>query len=190
MLRAINLAHRRREGESQITKTSSVGFPPAATRDAKLLILGSLPGQRSLERQQYYAQPRNAFWTLMGSLFGFDAGACYVDRLQSLNARGVALWDVCASAHRPGSLDQRIELSTVRANDFERFFEMHPDITLICFNGATAASLYQRLVLPRLSVRAAAIASRRLPSTSPAHATLTFAQKQEKWRSALAPFLE
>jgi G:T/U-mismatch repair DNA glycosylase len=78
----------------------------------------------------------------------------------------------------------------VRANDFERFFETHPDIALICFNGAKAASLYQRLVLPRLSVRAAAIASCRLPSTSPAHATLTFAQKQEKWRSALAPFLE
>jgi hypoxanthine-DNA glycosylase len=170
--------------------TYSVGFPPAATCDAKLLILGSLPGQRSLERQQYYAQPRNAFWTLMGRLFGLDADACYADRLQSLNAHGVALWDVCASAHRPSSLDQRIELSTVRANDFERFFEMHPDITLIGFNGATAASLYQRMVLPRLSVRAAAIASRRLPSTSPAHASMTFAQKREKWRSALAPFLE
>ncbi len=170
--------------------THSVGFPPAATTDAKLLILGSLPGQRSLEAQQYYAQPRNAFWTLMGSLFGFDADACYADRLESLNAHGVALWDVCASAYRRGSLDQRIEPSSVRANDFELFFEVHPDIALICFNGAKAASLYRRLVLPRLSVRAAAIASHRLPSTSPAHATLTFAHKQEKWRSALAPFLE
>jgi TDG/mug DNA glycosylase family protein len=170
--------------------TVSFGFPAAASPDAKLLILGSLPGRRSLEVQQYYAQPRNAFWPLMGNLLGVDPSACYADRLRGLTTRGVALWDVCASAHRVGSLDQRIELSSVRVNDFELFFETHPKIALICFNGATAASLYQRLVLPTLSIRAAAIASQRLPSTSPAHASLTFAQKQEKWRTALASCLD
>jgi len=168
----------------------SIGFPPVAASGAKLLILGSLPGKRSLEAQQYYAQPRNAFWPLMSSLFGVDADACYADRLRGLNDHGVALWDVCASAERLGSLDQRIELSTVRANDFERFLTEYQEIRLICFNGAKAASLYQRLVLPALSARAAAIPSRRLPSTSPAHASLTFAQKCDHWRSALAPFLE
>ena len=170
--------------------TYSSGFPAAAWPDAKLLILGSLPGRRSLEVQQYYAQPRNAFWPLMSSLLGFDSSLCYADRLHSLNARGVALWDVCASADRVGSLDQRIELSSVRVNDFEVLFETYPKIALICFNGAKAASLYRRLALPTLSVRAAAIASQRLPSTSPAHASLTLAQKLEKWRHALAPCLD
>lgn len=168
----------------------SYGFPPAAAPGVRLLILGSLPGQRSLEAQQYYAQPRNAFWPLTSSLFGVDAHASYAERLSSLNDRGVALWDVCGSAHRRGSLDQRIELQTVRANDFERFFEAYPDIRLICFNGETAARLYRRLVLPGLSARAAAIPALGLPSTSPAHAALTFDQKREKWRSALASFLD
>ncbi len=168
----------------------SYGFPPVAAPGARLLILGSLPGRRSLEAQEYYAQPRNAFWPLMSNLFDVDARASYAERLHSLNDRGVALWDVCGSAHRRGSLDQRIELQTVRANDFEPFFETHRDIRLICFNGARAASLYRRLVLPRLSTRAAAIPSMRLPSTSPAHASLTFDQKLEKWRSARASFLE
>lgn len=167
----------------------SYGFLPVAAPGARLLILGSLPGQRSLEAKEYYAQPRNAFWPLMCSLFGVDPRAAYAERLSILEDRGVALWDVCGSAHRRGSLDQRIELQTVRANDFERFFEAYPDIRLICFNGATAASLYGRLVLPGLSARAAAIPSQRLPSTSPAHAALTFDQKRVKWRSALASFL-
>ena len=170
--------------------TNSYGFPAAAPPDAKLLILGSLPGRRSLEVQQYYAQPRNAFWPMMGDLFGFDPSVCYADRLRSLNSRGVALWDVCASARRVGSLDQRIVAASVCVNDLELFFKTHPKIALICFNGAKAASLYQCLVLPTLSIRAAAIASQRLPSTSPAHAALTFAQKQEKWRSALASYLD
>lgn len=178
------------KGSRRSAMACSIGFPPVAAPGAKLLILGSLPGRRSLEAQQYYAQPRNAFWPLMSSLFGVDADARYVDRLRSLNDRGVALWDVCASAERAGSLDQRIELSTVRVNDFERFLATYQGIGLICFNGAKAASLFQRLVLPGLSARAAAIPMLRLPSTSPAHASLTFAQKREQWRSALAPFLE
>ena len=168
----------------------SVGFPPVAAHGARLLILGSLPGMRSLQAQEYYAQPRNAFWPLMNSLFGVDAHASYGERLRGLNDRGVALWDVCGSARRPGSLDQKIERQSVRTNDFERFFETHRDIALICFNGATAANLYRRLVLPGLSARAAVIPAAQLPSTSPAHAALTFEQKREIWRSALAPFLD
>ncbi len=168
----------------------SYGFPPAAAPGARLLILGSLPGVRSLEAQEYYAQPRNAFWPLMSSLAGVDVRASYAERLRSLNDRGVALWDVCGSACRRGSLDQRIELQTVQANDFEPFLEAYPDIRLICFNGATAASLYRRLVLPGLSTRAATIPLTQLPSTSPAHAALTFDQKRQEWRSALASFLD
>ncbi|OZA12577.1 MAG: DNA-deoxyinosine glycosylase, partial [Hydrogenophilales bacterium 17-62-8] len=81
------------------------GFPPIADAHARILILGSLPGQVSLQRQQYYAQPQNAFWKIMGRLFDAGPELAYAERTQRLVENGIALWDVCASAQRPGSLD-------------------------------------------------------------------------------------
>jgi hypoxanthine-DNA glycosylase len=156
----------------------SSGFPPAARADARLLILGSLPGQRSLQEQQYYAQPRNAFWPLMGRLFDAGPEHAYAERLQRLVESRVALWDVCASANRPGSLDQKIDRSSVTPNDFVSFFENHRGIKLICFNGATAQRLFMDLVAPGLSKP---IPTLRLPSTSPAHASLDFERKLAAW---------
>jgi len=83
----------------------SRGFPPIAAPDARLLILGSLPGQMSLARQQYYAQPQNAFWRIMGVLFGAGLDVPYEQRAGILMANRIALWDVCKTASRPGSLD-------------------------------------------------------------------------------------
>jgi TDG/mug DNA glycosylase family protein len=164
-------------------------FPPAARWDARLLLLGALPGKRSLEAQEYFAHKRNAFWPIMGRLFGFEPDAPYAERLRSLIENRVALWDVCESAHRPGSLDQKIDLATVRANDFAAFLETHPHIELIGFDGATAERIYMRLVLPALNARAASLRSVRLPSTSPAHAAVAFERKLDVWRTALAGFL-
>ncbi|MFY9629412.1 MAG: DNA-deoxyinosine glycosylase [Methylocystis sp.] len=166
-----------RSGGSVVAR--SIGFPPAARGDARLLILGSLPGRMSLERQQYYAQPRNAFWPLMGRLFDAGPEHAYAERLRRLAESRVALWDVCASAKRPGSLDQKIDRSSVTPNDFVSFFEKHRAIKLICFNGATAQRLFMGLVAPGLSKEFPT--TLRLPSTSPAHASLDFERKLAAW---------
>jgi hypoxanthine-DNA glycosylase len=166
---------------------ASVGFAPVARADARVLVLGSLPGQTSLARQQYYAQPRNAFWKITGELFGFDPSLDYDARLRALVAHRVALWDTCAAAVRPGSLDARILRASVVPNDFAPFLQAHPRIRRVCFNGATAASLFERLVLPALPEPLQALPRLRLPSTSPAHAGMSHARKLEAWRAALEP---
>jgi double-stranded uracil-DNA glycosylase len=158
------------------------GFPPIAAPDARLLILGSLPGQASLAAHQYYAQPQNAFWRIMGALFDAGPDIPYAERAERLRASGIALWDVCQSARRPGSLDSAIDLATVVPNDFASFLRTHPRIEWVCTNGATAHRLYRRLVQPGLPLRAQALPLHLLPSTSPAHASLRFASKLERWR--------
>ena len=138
---------------------ASTGFAPVARADARVLVLGSLPGQMSLARQQYYAQPRNAFWKITGELFGFEPSLDYDARLRALVAQRVALWDTCAAAVRPGSLDARILRSSVVPNDFAPFLQAHPQIRRLCFNGATSAALFERLVLPTLAGAAAGAAA-------------------------------
>lgn len=161
------------------------GFPPIADAHARVLILGSLPGQVSLQRQQYYALPQNAFWKIMGRLFGAGPEWSYAERSQRLVRNGVALWDVCAAAHRPGSLDAAIVHSSVVPNDFAAFLASHPGIGLICFNGGKAADLYRRLVLPGLPAVLGAIRTETLPSTSPAHAAMSFEEKLARWAAVL-----
>lgn len=164
----------------------SVGFPPIARRDARVLILGSLPGRASIAAQQYYAQPQNAFWRIMGDSVGAARELPYAERVRRLRDAGIAVWDVCHSARRPGSLDASIRRDSIVPNDFGAFLARHRAIRSILFNGATAEALYRRLVLPRLDARAAAIPGRRLPSTSPAHASLGYAAKLRRWSQALA----
>lgn len=169
-----------------MTMERSFSFPPVAREDARVLILGTLPGQASLKAQQYYAQPQNAFWPLMGALFGAGRDLPYAERLRRLEENRVALWDVCASARRPGSLDHKIDGASVAANDFASFFARRKRIERICFNGATAERLFRKHVAPTLSAQPSTI---RLPSTSPAHAGRSFAQKREAWAAALSDLL-
>lgn len=166
---------------------ASVGFAPVARGDARVLVLGSLPGQMSLARQQYYAQPRNTFWKITGELCGFDPSLDYEARLRALMAHRIALWDTCAAAVRPGSLDARIVRASVVPNDFVPFLRAHPRIRRLCFNGATAAALFEKLVLPSLPEPLRGLRRLRLPSTSPAHAGMSHARKLEAWRAALEP---
>ena len=161
------------------------GFPPIADAHARILILGSPPGQVSLQRQQYYAQPQNAFWKIMGRLFGASPELPYEDRAQDLVRNRIALWDVCAAAQRPGSLDAAIVHSSVVPNDFAAFIATHPHVELICFNGGKAAELYRRLVLPGLPNTRRAIRYATLPSTSPAHAAMPFEEKLTRWAAVL-----
>ena len=159
------------------------GFPPIAAPDARLLILGSLPGQASLAAHQYYAQPHNAFWRIMGELLHFDASTPYERRLGALEAAHIALWDVLHSCHRQGSLDTRIRRDTQVANDFAAFLGSHRRIGRVLFNGAKAQDCFRRHVL--CHGIGACLDYRRLPSTSPANASWSFARKLEAWRSAI-----
>ena len=162
--------------------SKSLGFPPIAAPDARVLILGSLPGQASLAARQYYAQPHNAFWRIMGELFGAGPDVPYDERAARLRASGIALWDVCKAAVRPGSLDAAIDVETVVINDFERFFREHPRIAHVCVNGGTAHRLYVRKVQPILPEPTSSLPLHLLPSTSPAHASLRLVQKLERWQ--------
>jgi hypoxanthine-DNA glycosylase len=161
------------------------GFPAVARADARVLILGSMPGSASLAATRYYAHPRNAFWPIMGTLLGFAATLDYAERLQRLQENGVALWDVAHRCRRPGSLDANIETDSVEANDFPAFFSGHAHVRAVYFNGAAAASLYRRHVLPQLADPWRALPRHTLPSTSPAHAARTCADKLAIWRGIL-----
>jgi hypoxanthine-DNA glycosylase len=130
--------------------THDSGFPPVARRDATVLILGSLPGRKSLQMQQYYAHPQNAFWKLIARIFGAESSLPYTQRLQILTANRIALWDVLEAANRPGSLDSSIVGESARANDFANFFGEHARIRRVYFNGRKAEDLYRRQVLPGL----------------------------------------
>lgn len=157
----------------------SFGFPPISSPSAEVLILGSLPGRLSLERGEYYANPQNVFWKILAARSS-DLPANYAGRVRVLIEHRLALWDVLAAATRSGSLDADISDDAI-PNNFCAFFHAHPSIRLIGFNGATAAKLYERRVLPTLNEAQSSISRTSLPSTSPAHAGLSFAQKVERW---------
>lgn len=167
-------------------KTSRLtGLPPVVAADARLLVLGSMPGSRSLEDQQYYAHPRNAFWPIMGELAGAGPALAYERRLEGLKAAGIALWDVVGQCRRPGSLDSRIEPDSVRANDIGGLLAGCPSLVCIAFNGQAAARLFKQHVVPALGKRYATIERVGLPSTSPAHAAMSVARKTQLWSDAL-----
>jgi TDG/mug DNA glycosylase family protein len=157
----------------------SFGFPPISSPSARVLILGSLPGRLSLERGEYYAHPQNSFWKIVAARVP-DLPSEYAGRVRALIDQRVALWDVLAAATRSGSLDVDIADDAI-PNNFRAFFHAHPEIRLICFNGGTAAKLYERYVVPTLIEAQCAIARATLPSTSPAHAGLPFTQKAARW---------
>jgi hypoxanthine-DNA glycosylase len=163
----------------------SVGFAPIADSRARVLVLGSLPGRKSLDMREYYAQPYNAFWRIMGALFGAERALPYGERLDRLRAHGVAVWDVLAAGEREGSLDSSIVSSTIVVNDFNGFFAQHREIRSIFFNGNTASGLYRRKVRPGLAPQWANLETQALPSTSPAYATLRFEEKLARWSAAL-----
>lgn len=160
-------------------------FAAVVGQDARVLILGSLPGAASLAAGQYYAHPRNAFWPIMAELAGASTTAPYDRRIEQLIAQRVALWDVCATALRAGSLDAAIRADSVSPNDIAGLLRRHADIGLICFNGTKAGDLFRRLVLSDLAPPIRDIRRLTLPSTSPAYAGMPFGKKLEAWRQAL-----
>ena len=159
-------------------------FPPIAAPTSRLLILGSMPGKASLRAKQYYAHPHNAFWRIMAELLELAADAPYQDRTAALRANGIALWDVMKTCTRASSLDSDVVESSIVANDFRAFLRGHPRIRTVCFNGAKAEQSFVRYARPRLDALGD-LAYYRLPSTSPAHASLSVARKLAAWRAVL-----
>jgi double-stranded uracil-DNA glycosylase len=151
----------------------------------RVLILGSMPGEMSLRMGRYYAHKQNTFWKIMGELIGAGPEVDYSVRLARLQASKIGLWDVLMSCERSGSLDSAIKPASMRPNDFATLFAAHPALTHVFFNGATAEHTYRRFVLPALPATYAHLQYRRLPSTSPAHAALTFEEKLQRWREIL-----
>jgi hypoxanthine-DNA glycosylase len=170
-------------------RMKSLAFDAVASSDARVLILGTLPSVRSLERREYYAHPRNSFWWIMGELIGAKPELAYEERLRRLRSSGIALWDVCKAAERAGSSDAKIRMDSIEPNDFRAFLARHPRIELICFNGQPAARLFRAIVLPLLA-GLRTIPQRVLDSTSPANARLTREEKLLRWHECLRPFIK
>jgi TDG/mug DNA glycosylase family protein len=162
--------------------TLSDGFASIANNDAVLLILGSMPGVASLQAGQYYAHPRNAFWPIMGGLFGATPELTYPQRMQLLVLNKIAVWDVLQRCSRIGSLDADIDLNTIQTNDFSEFFAGHKMVVNVFFNGGAAEKLYRRFVLPDLGQRFEYLRYQRLPSTSPAYAAMKLPEKIAAWQ--------
>jgi hypoxanthine-DNA glycosylase len=156
----------------------SQGFAPVARQDARILILGSMPGIASLNASQYYAYPRNVFWKIMGELFAAKPELDYPTRLEKLMDNHIAMWDVIGTCHRPGSLDSAISNDGLMTNDFNSFFKQHQQITHVYFNGQKAGDLFRKKVMPSLNDDYDYTV---MPSTSPANAGKSYAAKLAVW---------
>ncbi|QQG36739.1 MAG: DNA-deoxyinosine glycosylase [Micavibrio aeruginosavorus] len=150
-------------------------FPPVVRTDARILVLGSMPGQASLRAGEYYAHPRNQFWPIMEILLGAGPNRPYQKRLDILQENGIALWDVLHSCARAGSLDS--DIRDERPNDIAGMLAAAPAITRVYFNGAKAEAAFHRHVY----VGCRPLSCFRLPSTSPAHAGMSFDEKLKRW---------
>lgn len=153
-------------------------FDPVADADSRLLILGSMPGVRSLQMQQYYGHPQNRFWPLVTMLLGYaEVPLDYADKKQMLLDNSIALWDVLGYCEREGSLDS--DITCEQPNDLAGFLQNHPQIHTICCNGGKAAAAFKKytrqLDLQRITVHF-------LPSTSPANARWRLPKLLEAWQ--------
>jgi double-stranded uracil-DNA glycosylase len=160
-------------------------FAPVFRSDARILILGSMPGVASLSASQYYAHPRNRFWDIMERVCDAGRSVPYEQRLQRLLEHRLALWDVLHSCVRPGSLDAAIEQHTALPNDLTGLLSELPSLRCICCNGGTAFLALKRYFGGQLSRAYPRIEQLKLPSTSPANASCSYARKLDEWSRAL-----
>lgn len=154
------------------------GFKYIADKRTRLLILGSFPSAASLRQEGYYAHPRNHFWRLMSDILGADLTMMsYGEKIDSLKARGVGVWDVISSCRRQGSSDTAIK--DEKLNDFSGLLKKYPGIELIILNGGKAAGIFNKYADVNICVR-------QVPSSSPANA-ISYEVKKRKWKLALQP---
>lgn len=156
-----------------MTEPMREGLPPAVNVGARVLVLGSFPSEQSLAAGEYYANRRNQFWPLLATVFAFDVEAPYAQRVEAVTSHGVALWDVLHSCRRVGSMDAKIDRTSLVVNDFGPLLAQHPTIERIFVNGLTAFELLERHV-------DTALPTVRLPSSSGA-LPMSFADKVFAW---------
>lgn len=157
-------------------------FAPRLGRRCRVLILGSMPGARSLSAGQYYAHPQNQFWPTMQAVFGVDPALPYERRMARLHACGVGLWDVLRGCERRGSLDSAITAESEEPNAIAELLAQRRDIAVIAFNGAKAAQAFRRHVAAQIPPpRLDTLSLHALPSTSPAHASMNRDEKLRRW---------
>ncbi len=164
----------------------SEGLPPVVSENARILILGTLPGKQSLAMQKYYDHPGNAFWKVMEKLIGVKRGMSYQERINQLKNARIALWDVFKECEREGSTDTGINKGTEETNDFETFLNKYTGIQRIYFNGKKPEKAFRRRVwrkLPQSIQSRLALAT--LPSTSPTNTHLTEIEKVGEWCRSL-----
>ncbi len=153
------------------------GLPPITGPHPRILILGSFPSTLSLERGEYYGNPKNRFWAVMDEIFSIPSELPYPERTALLAEHDIALWDVVASCEREGSADSRIRNPV--PNDIAGFLHSYPTILLIAMNGSTAGHLYHRFVKNQ------SVPMVILPSTSPANAAMSFNKKVHAWKNLI-----
>lgn len=179
------------------------GFPAISNSHSKILILGSMPSEGSLLKQQYYGHQRNAFWPIILSLFGKEDKKTNLNsgiiKPSFLNAKEmsynehkllllenhIAVWDVLQSCYREGSLDTAIKMDSIKVNNFSDFFATHTKIKTICFNGSKAEAIYNKYVLPIIKNEFKGFQYIKLPSTSPAYAAMNLQEKAIIWANSV-----
>lgn len=155
-------------------------FPPFVNNDSKILILGTMPGEKSLELQEYYGNRGNQFWKLLFTMFNLTLSNNYKDKLQLLKEHHIAVWDVLESCEREGSLDSKIKNEKV--NDFKNFYSNYPQIKYVFFSSKNAAAYYDKYV-----GRKSDLYYYTLPSPSGANATKSFQEKLNEWTEKIVP---
>ncbi len=154
-------------------------FPPIISKNAQVLILGSMPGVRSLALNQYYGHPQNLFWGFMGEICGASPELDYQKRVEVIQQAGIVLWDVLQNCERAGSLDADIVASSEIPNNIPGLLTEYPDIGVIAFNGQKAEKAFRKHILSVLPEKEINLLS--LPSTSPANASIPKKEKLKSW---------
>ena len=158
-------------------------FPPLLGRNPRVLVLGSMPCTTSLDAGEYYAHPRNAFWPVMDVLVGAGPELPYAKRTKRLTDAGVALWDVLARCEREGSLDTAIALHTERPNAIAELIAVNPSVRAVFLNGGKSMAAFRRHIVPAIDpAKLRELHIEQMPSTSPANARLSIADKINAWR--------
>ena len=171
-----NLIQKKMISAKNDSKETKQSFAPIESKEVRILILGSMPGDASIAAGQYYAHPRNRFWPLMATLLGCALPEDYENRCRMLQEHGIALWDVAGSAVRPGSMDSAMREE--RPNDIAGLMARHPELRTVVFNGRKSEQLFDRFFQRFPDVRYLP-----MPSTSPANASFSMARLAERWKA-------